>query len=175
MNKERLFTLTLIILAAAASRLVPHPYNFTPITAIALFAGAQFERKWVAFAVPAAALLLSDAIIGFYSQMWLTYMAFAIVVCIGFLLRGHVRAWPVVGASFASSALFYLITNCAFWLPYDIYPHTLQGLVQGYVAGLPFFQNALAGDMFYSGLLFGGFALTERRFAGLKLRQPATA
>ena len=44
MNKERLITLTLMILAAAASRLLPHPYNFPPVAAIALFSGAQFEH-----------------------------------------------------------------------------------------------------------------------------------
>lgn len=173
MNRERLITLTLIVLAAAASRLLPHAPNVAPIAAIALFGGAQFERKWLAFAVPFLALLLSDAVIGFYEQMWVTYLAFAAVVCIGFALRGRLRFLPVTGAAVLSSALFFLITNCALWLPYDIYPKTAAGVLLGYEAALPFFRNTLLGDLFYTALLFGGFALAERKLTWLKA--PATA
>jgi len=175
MNKERLFTLTLIILAAAASRLLPHPDNVTPIAAIALFAGAHFERKWLAFFVPLSAMLLSNAIIGFYDQMYVTYIAFALIVCIGFVLRGKRTFLPVVLATLAGSVSFFLITNCALWIHNDLYPKTIDGIITGYVMAIPFFKNTLIGDLFYSGLLFGGFALAERRFTRLQPRQPANA
>lgn len=175
MNKERLITLSAIVLVAAASRLLPHPANVAPITALALFAGAHFERRWLAFAVPLSAMFLSDIFIGFYDQMWVTYIAFSAVVCIGFALRGRVRALPVVGAALGSSVLFFLVTNFSLWLPYDLYPKTAEGIVAGYVAALPFFAHTLLGDLFYTVLLFGGFAVAERKYVWLRLEQPVSA
>lgn len=170
MNKERLITLTGIILAAAASRLLPHPYNFTPVAAIALFSGAQFDRKWLAFFVPLAALVLSDAVIGFYefAQMLATYAGFAAVVCLGFLIRRHQNFFSIASATVAGAIAFFLITNCSLWINPSMYPKSFEGVMQGYVAGLPFFQNTLLSDIFYSALLFGGFALAERKYSVLK-------
>ena len=172
MNKERLITLTLIIFAAAASRLLPHPANVAPIAAIALFSGAQFERKWLAFAVPLAALVISDAIIGFYPQMYITYIAFALVTCIGFALKNRQRPLPIAVATLSGSVAFFLITNFALWNGYNLYPHTWAGVVEGYFAALPFFQQTVLGDLFYAALLFGGFALAERKYPRLR---PLTA
>ena len=171
MNFERFTTLSLMVIAAAASRLLPHPYNFTPIAAVALFSGAEFERKKLAFLVPFAALLLSDAIIGFYSamEMMVTYLGFAAVVCIGFTIRGRDNALNAGFATLAGAVTFFLITNCAFFINPGLYPQNMNGLVQGYTAGLPFFRNTLTSDIFYSTLLFGGFALAQKRFAGLRL------
>ncbi len=168
MSKERLITLALIILAAAASRLLPHPSNVAPITAIALFAGAHFTNRKLAFAIPLVAMLLSDLIIGFYAQMWITYLAFAVIVCIGFGLQGRVRPASTLGASLLSSVVFFLITNFALWSHYDLYPQTLEGVMQGYVAALPFLGNSVLGDLFYTALIFGGFALAERKCVRLK-------
>lgn len=170
MNKERLITLSMIVLAAAASRLLPHPDNVAPIAAIALFAGAQFERKSLAFVIPLSAMLLSDIALGFYEGMWMTYVGFAAVVCVGFTLRGFQKALPVAGATLLGSALFFLITNFAPLALPSIYPATFEGVMQSYVAALPFFRNTLIGDAFYSALLFGGFALAEYRFSWLRLR-----
>lgn len=171
MNKQRLIALSLMILAAALSRLVPHLPNFTAVAAIALFSGAMFERKWMAFVVPFAALLLSDAVLGFYglSEMIATYIGFAAVVLIGFAVRGRPQLVPVAFATLAGAVAFFLITNCALLVNPGLYPHTLQGLMEGYVAGIPFFRNTLVSDMLYSILLFGGLMLAERRYAWLKV------
>lgn len=171
MNTPRLMTLSLMILAAAASRLIPHLPNFTPVAAMALFAGAEFERKWHAFVVPFAALLLSDAVLGFYglSEMAATYAGFAAVVCIGFAVRRHPQFVPIACATLAGALAFFLITNCALLVNPGLYPHNLQGLMEGYIAGLPFFRNTLASDILYSAVLFGGLALAERKYAWLKI------
>lgn len=177
MNIERLVTLTLIILAASVSRLIPHPYNFTPVAAIALFAGATFERKSLAFIVPLLAVLLSDAVIGFYEplQMLATYSGFIAVTCVGFLVRNNHKILPLAAATVSGAVIFFVITNCSLWVEPSLYPKNFDGLVQGYVAGIPFFQNTLLSDIFYSVLLFGSFAFAERRFTGLQLRHTATA
>lgn len=156
------------VAAVAALRLVPHPYNFAPVTAMALFGGAHFDRRAWAFAVPLAAMALSDLAleglfgIGFHDQMAAVYLSFAAVVGIGLLLRGRRRTMPIAAASVAASVLFFVVTNFGVWATGTLYPLTLSGLIACYVAAIPFFGSTLLGDLFYVGVLFGGFALAER-------------
>ncbi len=161
------------IVLAAISRLLPHPPNFTPIAAMALIGGSFFASSATAFGVPLAAMLLSDAVIGFHRGMPVIYACFALTVCIGFSLRGKRTLARVAGATLASSILFFIVTNFAVWAfgHGRLYPMTLEGLLACYVAAIPFFQSSLAGDVLYSALLFGGFALAEQRIAAL--REPA--
>ena len=161
-NHARILAILSAILAAAALRLVPHPPNFTPIAAMALFGGAYLGRRGLAFVAPLGAMLLSDAILGFHSYMWATYLSVVLIVLIGWAVRARITFLRVGAAAVASSVLFYLLTNFSVWLGSSVYPQTFAGLAACYVAAIPFFQNTLAGDLFYSGLLFGGFALLER-------------
>jgi hypothetical protein len=170
-NHTRIVALLTAILGAAALRLVPHPPNFSPIAAMALFGGAYFGRRWIAFVAPLAAMLIGDAIIGFHPYMWATYLSMALIVLIGWAVRARITPLRVGAAAVASSVLFYLLTNFSVWLASSVYPQTLAGLAACYVAAIPFFQNTLAGDLFYTGLLFGGFVLLERLIPAI--REPA--
>ncbi|MGQ0741991.1 MAG: DUF6580 family putative transport protein [Alphaproteobacteria bacterium] len=170
MLRSRFAVLVIVILAAALSRLIPHPPNLTSVTAVALFAGAYFTDKRLAFLVPLAALFVSDLILGFYGHMEVVYLSFALIVCVGLLLQKRRSVATVGGAAVASSLLFFVITNFGVWLFDGMYPQTWEGLVACYVAALPFFQNMLMGDLFYTALLFGGFALVEQRFSALRKR-----
>ncbi len=161
--KSRAMLLIGMIAAAAALRLLPHPSNFTPIGALALFAGAHFDDKRWAFIVPLAAMFLSDILIGFHGQMPVIYGAFAVIVCMGFVLREKRTALRVTGASLAAATFFFIVSNFAVWAFDGLYPMTFQGLVTCYVAAIPFFQNWLAGTLLYSAALFGGFALLEAK------------
>jgi hypothetical protein len=80
MLKPRLLVVISMVLAAAASRLIPHPPNLASISAIALFGGAYFSDRRLAFLIPLAALFLSDLILGFYSHMEVVYLSFALIV-----------------------------------------------------------------------------------------------
>ncbi|HEY6661753.1 MAG TPA: DUF6580 family putative transport protein [Sphingomicrobium sp.] len=162
-NHTRLFALLSAIVVAAALRLVPHPPNFTPIGAMALFSGAYLGRRGaVALAAPLGALLLSDLVLGFYRGMPTVYFSVALIVLIGALALKRVSPLRIGGAAIVNSVLFFVITNFGMWLSSGFYPRTLAGLEACYVAAIPFFQNTVAGDLFYSALLFGGFALLER-------------
>jgi len=161
--KPRAMLLIGMIAAAAALRLLPHPSNFTPIGALALFAGAHFDDKRWAFIVPLAAMFLSDILIGFHGQMPVVYAAFAVIVCMGFALKEKKTALRVTGASLAAATFFFIVSNFAVWAFDGLYPMTFQGLVTSYVAAIPFFQNWLVGTVFYAAVLFGGFALAERK------------
>ncbi len=156
-----------MILAAAAMRLLPHPSNFTPIGALALFAGAQFDDKRWAFIVPLAAMFLSDLVLGFHGQMPITYAAFAVIVAMGFWLKEKKGVMNVTGTSAAAATFFFVVSNFGVWAFDGLYPLTLQGLIACYVAAIPFFQNWLVATLVYAALLFGGFALAEKKLPAL--------
>ncbi|MBI3956500.1 MAG: hypothetical protein HY340_00730 [Candidatus Kerfeldbacteria bacterium] len=152
-----LLAITLILLGAA-TRFLPHPANVAPIAAIALFSGAAL-RRWYAFVVPVAAMIVSDAVIGFHSIIWATWGSFALSGVIGFWIRRRLTPTRVIAGSLASSVLFSLITNWAVWAYTPLYDKTLAGLGASYVAAIPFFRNTVLGDLFYTGALFGLYAL----------------
>jgi len=160
-HNRRLIALLTAILFAAVLRLVPHPPNFTPIGAMALFSGAYFGRRLLAFAAPIGAMVVSDAVLGFYSGFWVTYLAIGLVVLIGWLALSRVSPLRVGVAAVASSVTFFLVSNFGTWALSSMYPHTSAGLAACYVAAIPFFQNTLAGDLFYATMLFGGFRIAE--------------
>lgn len=154
----RLTTLTILVLTTALFRLVPHWPNFTPIAALALFGAATFERKWLGLAAPLAAMLLSDALIGFHGSMGAVYFSFALTWLLGLWAVRRPTAGRIAAASITSSVLFFLITNFAVWYGSTFYPQTAAGLMGCYASGLAFyngtsfFLNGLLGDLFFSGL-----------------------
>jgi hypothetical protein len=170
-----------MILLAALSRLLPHPPNFSPIEAIALFGGAYFSRRMWAVLVPLIAMFVSDIALalvngGLYADYFLNAHFAAIYACIalctqlGFGLRGRVNGVRVLGYSLAGSVLFFLITNFAVWATasVDVSPVCASGLGACYIAGVPFFQWTVLGTLFYSAVLFGGFALLRARVPRLR-------
>ena len=170
-RNARLVALVTAIGAAAAMRLVPHPPNFAPIAAMALFSGAQMPRRPLSFAIPFAALILSDAVLGgFYPGMNFVYASFALTVLIGWAVARRKTPLRIAGAAVASSVLFFVLTNFGMWLFSGFYPLTAAGLAACYVAAIPFFQNTLAGDLLFTGLLFGGFAIAERLLPAIRQR-----
>jgi hypothetical protein len=175
----RFVTLVGITLTAAAAHFLPHPPNFTPLFAMALFGGAYFSSRVAAFAVPLAAMLLGDLVLGllFYGKQMLplmpyVYCSFVLTVLLGcWVRRRHCSPAAIAGAALASSITFFLISNFGAWLAFDFYPKTLGGLVACYVAGIPMAWNTLASNAVYTLVLFGGFALAQRYVAAL--REPA--
>jgi hypothetical protein len=165
--KTRLLTLSLMIFAIAMFRILPHPPNLSPVAAMALFGGAYFADKRVAFLVPFLALLFSDLLLGLHDTMLYVYGGFALTVGIGFWVRNRLSAGRIAIAAVASSVLFFIITNFGVWLTSALYPMTFDGLVQAYVAAIPFFQNSLLGNLVFTTVLFGGFALLQRNVATL--------
>ena len=172
-NRTRFLAILFAILAAAFLRLVPHPPNFGPVGALALFSGVMLGRRWLAFAAPLGALVLSDLLLGFYPELIFVYASLVAIVLIGWFVAKQKTALTIAAAAIASSILFFAVTNFGVWLVMDYYPKTLAGLAACYVAAFPFFQNTLASDLFYAGLLFGGFALAER--AAPRLREQPRA
>jgi hypothetical protein len=167
-----------MIALAALSRLLPHPPNFSPVEAIALFGGAYVANRWAALWVPLAAMFLSDLALGLVNGgiYWsyflsagylLVYLCIALSAVLGFGLRGRVGVLRVGGYSLVGSLLFFIVTNFGAWLGSPMYPQTGAGLAAAYVAGIPFFQWTVLGTLFYSALLFGSFAWLRSRSPAL--------
>lgn len=164
-TKTKVFVAIFLVFIGVLGRLLPHVWNFAPIVAIGLFAGAYLGRSF-AFAVPVFAMFISDAFIGFYdSRINISvYVAMALSGGLGLLLRSRRNPLTISIASVAGSTLFFLITNGAVWYFGTMYIHSMEGLLASYIAGVPFFRNALWGDLFYTGVFFGSFELARAYF-----------
>jgi hypothetical protein len=157
-----------IIMMLALYRVLPHPPNVSPLAAMALFGGVYFADRKLAFIIPLFALVVSDLIIGLHDTLPFVYGAFAITVMAGIWLRDKLSLMSIAGTAIASSLLFFVVTNFGAWLfNQGLYPMTSAGLLQSYIAGIPFYANTLIGDLFFTALLFGGFQVLERNISGL--------
>jgi hypothetical protein len=167
-NKTSILIAIILVVAAAISRVVLYPHNFSPMVGMALFAGATFSDKRLAFALPIFSMLLSDIMFevmqsgqGFWGWGQLVgYGIFALITLFAFTLK-KVNVLNVVGYSVASSVIFFVLSNLSFFLIdnniYHTYTQNFSGLITCYVAALPFFKNSIVADLLYSGILFGAY------------------
>jgi hypothetical protein len=153
-----------MIILAAVVRILPHPWNFTPIGAMAIFSGAMFRDHRAAFLFPLVALFAGDLFVGLHRLIPVVYASFLLSVLIGTWLANRRTTLRIGGAVFLGALQFFLVTNFAIWRVFDTYPHTPAGLAACYIAGFPLFGNTLAGDALYATLFFGTFALAEKLF-----------
>jgi len=154
-----------LVLLAAALRILPHPWNFTPIGAMALFSGSVFRERWLRFLFPLLALFAGDAVVGFHKLMPFVYLSFLASVAVGMGIGEDRKFVRIAGGTLLGATQFFLVTNFAVWAVFTTYPKTAAGLFTCYAAGIPFYWNSLAGDALYAALLFGGYALAERLIA----------
>jgi hypothetical protein len=155
----------LACLLAAALRLFPLEWNFAPVGALALFAGARL-RPWLAFALPLAVLVTTDALLpqlrpsyAFpYPGMAFVYGSFAIYALLGRTLSRTESPLRIGATTGAGSVQFFIVTNFGVWLTSALYPPTLAGLVECYAAGVPFFHRTVGADLLFTAALFGAYA-----------------
>ena len=159
-----------ILIVGFLSRLVPHVWNFTPVLALALFAGAYLPKRLM-FAVPLVMMLLTDLILGFYPSIVVNWIAVLASVAVGMLLREKNSWMRLTACSFGAAVVFFLISNLGVWL--TDYPKTWSGLADCYVLALPFFRTSLASTLIYSYVLVGGYAWMLRRASSRVLTEKA--
>jgi hypothetical protein len=186
----RLALAVLLVLFGAATTLIDHPWNITPMGAIALFAGAYLWNRPFAVLVPIAGLVISDVLKTLLDPLWgfdrstllvviFKYLGFVGVALCGQLVRRErtplaVYLGSLAGAGLAGAVLFFLVSNFGCWLtPLFQYERSVSGLVTCYVEGLPFFRAMLIGDLIYTPLLFGAYAFAERSLPALTPAQAA--
>ena len=154
-QKYTLLIITLIVVGFTL-RLLPHPANFAPIMALALFSGLYLPKR-LNIIIPVVAMLISDIFLGFYSLpiMFSVYASFILATMLGAWLKKHKNLGNVILTTFAGSTLFFLATDFSVWAFGTMYTHNLPGLMQSYYMALPFFRNSLMGDLFYVGIFVG--------------------
>lgn len=173
MSKDKGILLAgIFILVIAASRFLPHPYNFTPVGAMAIFGGAVNHRKWSFLLLTVLSLYLTDMVmnntllrpffiqegwIWFNSYMIWVYASFALMFILSHRLLRRFSFLRLGLVSLSGSLLFFLITNFGAWLGSPLYTNDLNGLITSYAAGIPFFGSTLAGDLIYSLFIFGAY------------------
>jgi hypothetical protein len=172
MHRENLIIRTIVVLAmialAAVLRVMPHPWNFTPVGAMALFSGAVVKDRRLAFLFPLVALFIGDIFVGFHKLMPLVYASFLVDVALGYWIRDHRTVARIGGVTLLGAWQFFLVTNFGVWALLQGFPRNAAGLAACYLAGLPLLLNTLAGDAFYTTIFFGAFALAERSFPVLR-------
>jgi len=178
----RFSVLTTLILLCAFSRIIPHMPNISPLGAISLFGAAHFSKKWQVFLIPIASTWLSDLFINnviygqyypeftwFYQGFYWQYGSYLLIALVGIFIFKKVNTQRVVTGALASTAIFFLISNFGCWIGSTTYPQNFDGLMACYAAGILFLKGTLLGDLFYSAILFGTFALAQYQFPKLRL------
>lgn len=143
-----------------AGRLIPHVPNMTPLTAITLAGSRYVGRTW-AIAIPIAAMLVSDVVIGWYDWRILAsvYLSVALMGLLSFSVRKRIGMLTSGVVVIGSSLVFFLITNFAVWLFSPWFDKSFSGLMYAYELGIPFFRSMMIGDLIYTPLLFGAIEL----------------
>jgi hypothetical protein len=179
----RFSVLTALILFCAFSRIIPHMPNFSPLGAIGVFGAAHFTKRWQAFFIPIVATWLSDLFINnviyaqyypkftwFYEGFYWQYGSYLLITLAGIFILKKINPQRIIAGALTSTTIFFLISNFGCWIGSATYPQNFGGLMACYAAGIPFLQGTLLGDLFYSGVLFGTFALAQKQFPVLQLK-----
>jgi hypothetical protein len=187
-NKKGILLILAMILIAAFSRLIPHPSNFTAIGAMTLFGSAYNSKKYLAFLAPLVAMWLSDLAINnviyaeynngfvwFQSFQLYTFLSIALIAILGFVLFKKVSAKNIAIGSLLAPTLFFIVSNFGSWMsPMALFPKTFDGLIQTYVAGIPFYRNNIMGTIVFSTVMFGVYYLLTQKFPKLSLKDNKT-
>jgi hypothetical protein len=174
--------LVLMILIVSLARLMPHPFNFTPIGAMFIFSAAFFDRRWLGLIVPFLSLFLTDLLVNnvwnsafyfgqfvwFTPAAWTIYAGFAAYFLMGTIaFHKNISPKSIVLSAIFGSIIFFFLTNFGSFLTDPMYPKTTSGLATCLAAGLPFYQNTILGDLCFTGILFGSYAILQKKILAL--------
>lgn len=175
-NKQQNILAAALVLACIVLRITSQNTfiaNFTPVLAMGLFAGSIFTNKKIAIALPLITMLIGDLYLqytytthhtqtpGFYGMSQLfNYAAYALVAFIGTRLKNK-TAFNVLGYGVIGSLVFFSISNFGVWADttFNLYPKTMDGLINCFIAAIPFYKNSFVSDLFFSAIFFGGYVV----------------
>jgi hypothetical protein len=167
-----------MLVLTSLSRLLPHPWNFSPLGAIAIFGGATIGYRYLNILIPLFYVWVSDLLVNnilyksyfnefvwFYDGFYWQYVNYVLISFLAYHVINSFKVYRIILFSIFSSLLFYLISNFGVWISGSLYPTDFQGLISCYVAGLPFLKGNLLGDLVYTSVLFGVYYLAGRKFS----------
>tara|TARA_B110000116_G_scaffold46261_1_gene38424 strand:- start:86 stop:661 length:576 start_codon:yes stop_codon:yes gene_type:complete len=176
--------ISIIILLAAFTRIMPHPPNFSPMAAIGLFGAAHFAKKWQAFLIPLIGIWISDLVINnfiysshssnfvwFYDGFYWQYISYVFIIFAGlFIFNKGISVTKTLGGMLSSSGIFFLVSNFGVWAGGTMYTKNITGLITCYAAGIPFIHNTIISDTLFTTVLFGTYYLLQTEYSYLKLK-----
>mgnify|MGYP001253214758 FL=1 len=176
--------ISIIILLAAFTRIMPHPPNFSPMAAIGLFGAAHFAKKWQAFLIPLIGIWISDLVINnfvysshssnfvwFYGGFYWQYISYVSIIFAGlFIFNKGISVTNTLGGMVSSSGIFFLFSNFGVWAGGAMYTKNISGLITCYAAGIPFIHNTIISDALFTTVLFGTYYLLQTEYSYLKLK-----
>ena len=176
--------ISIIILLAAFTRIMPHPPNFSPMAAIGLFGAAHFAKKWQAFLIPLIGIWISDLVINnfvysshssnfvwFYGGFYWQYISYVFIIFAGlFIFNKGISVTNTLGGMVSSSGIFFLFSNFGVWAGGAMYTKNISGLITCYAAGIPFIHNTIISDALFTTVLFGTYYLLQTEYSYLKLK-----
>ena len=162
-SEKDIFPIGLIVLLAV-SRLIPHPPNFTPIIAVAIMSSYFFKNINFSFIVLFISMVISDAIIGFHSNIIFVYLSLFLITFIFFKLNKKINLKSLFVFGLLGSVMFFLISNFGVWLLTDMYEKSLNGLVSCYVLAIPFFKNTFLSTLIFSYTPFLAYSFYKKKF-----------
>ena len=149
-----------IFLALAVSRFIPHPPNFTSLIALSFYVPAIFGSRYI----PAVLLsfVFTDMVIGFHNTLLFTWGS---VIFIGIFSKYFTKSILTrISGALTGALIFFIITNFGVWVS-GMYQANLNGLIESYVMGLPFFGYSLV-----STFIFGSLIETVYKFTKFSLK-----
>ena len=176
--------ISIIILLAAFTRIMPHPPNFSPMAAIGLFGAAHFAKKWQAFLIPLIGIWISDLVINnfvysshssnfvwFYGGFYWQYISYVFIIFAGlFIFNKGISVTNTLGGMVSSSGIFFLFSNFGVWVGGAMYSKNIAWLITCYAAGIPFIHNTIISDALFTTVLFGTYYLLQTEYSYLKLK-----
>ena len=147
-NLKNYFLPISLILVLSFSRLIPHPWNFTPVLAMGIFSGFYFKNFILSSFIVIFSMFIGDLFLGFHSTMLFTYTSLIIAVLLGLFINKF-KFTEILFSGLVSSVCFFAVTNFGAWLTLEMYEKNLAGLLQSYVLAIPFFHNTLISTLFY--------------------------
>jgi len=143
--------------------------NFEAVTALSLLAGSFLGGIFGAI-IPLLIVFFSDLYFGNTSVYIFTWVAYALIGIFSALLKRSSKYYflKITGMGILSVVFFYLFTNFGWWLTFEMYPLTLQGLIECYIAGLPFLKNQLFSSLIFVPAFALIFSLVENRELGVE-------
>ena len=142
----------LMILLSGMFRLIPHPWNFTPIMAICILSGYKIKPISLSITLPILTIFMGDLIIGMYEGIGWVYLSYILIVGCGLFMKKKHSFTTKTLIIITGPSIFFLVSNFGVWVGSNMYPITINGLFSCYIAAIPFFKNTLAGTLFYTGI-----------------------
>ena len=146
-KKKQIFPIGLILILAL-SRLIPHPWNFTPVLALGIFSGFFFKQFSKSFFIVVVAMFIGDIFLGFHATMFFTYISLSVAVILGLCIK-YFKFKEILLSGMISSVCFFIVTNFGAWLTLPMYEKSFSGLIESYILAIPFFHNTLLSTLLY--------------------------